>query len=146
MPTRPPLQEVQVLKIARRWGPALAWMLLIFALSAQSQLPTPEQRWLDSLFEKSAHTFEFAILGALMSRALLAKESPGWRAVGIAVLLTWLYALSDEFHQRYVPGRSADWRDISFDWLGAIIGTWLWLRYTQSRSKEHNPQSPISNI
>jgi VanZ family protein len=109
-------------------------MLLIFVLSAQSQLPTPEQRWLDSLLEKSAHTFEFAVLGALMSRALMAEESPGWRATGMAVFLTWLYALSDEFHQRYVPGRSAHWLDIAFDWLGAIIGTWLWLRRTRSHS------------
>ena len=60
-----------------------------------------------------------------------AAETPGHAA---AVLLTWLYALSDEFHQRYVPGRSAHWRDIFFDWLGALAGVWLWLRYTQSHS------------
>lgn len=116
------------MKISKRWGPATAWMALIFVLSAQSQLPTPEQRWINLLIEKSAHTFEFAVLGALLLRALAAEESPNKRTFGIAVLLAWLYALSDEFHQLYVPGRSADWKDIIFDWLGAVSGAWLWLR------------------
>jgi VanZ family protein len=116
-----------------RWGAVVAWMALIFILSAQSQLPTPGEDWLDFIIEKSAHTFEFAVLGALSLRALTAGRMPGRRALGVAVLLAWLYALADEFHQRYVPGRSADWTDILFDWSGALIGAWLWLRWRVGR-------------
>lgn len=112
-----------------RWGVVLVWMGLIFALSAQEQLPTPEERWLDFVLEKSAHTIEFAVLAVLLSRALGVERSANRRSLLIAVSLAWLYALSDEFHQRFVPGRSADWTDILFDWMGALAGAWLWLRW-----------------
>jgi VanZ family protein len=104
-------------------GPVFAWMVLIFLLSAQSQLPTPEQRWLDFVLEKSAHFVEYAVLGALLFRALIRAQLGRWRAFALAVLLAWFYALSDEFHQMYVPGRQADWLDIVFDWVGALVGT-----------------------
>ena len=120
------------MKISKWWGPAIAWMVLIFLVSAQSQLPTPATRWMDFVFEKSAHTFEFAVLGALLLRALAADEPPNWRAFCLALLLACSYALSDEFHQRYVPGRSANWLDILFDWLGATLGAYIMLRWRSS--------------
>ena len=112
---------------ARRWGPAVAWMALIFALSAQSQLPSPEQRWLDFVIEKSAHTFEFSVLAVLLARALGGTGLSRRRIFFLAVGLTWLYALSDEFHQRFVPGRKADWNDVLVDWLAALLGAGLYL-------------------
>lgn len=118
-----------------RWGPVIAWMALIFFLSAQAQLPTPETRWLDFVLEKSAHTFEFAVLAALLMRALGSLELLRWRAYGVAVLLAWLYALSDEFHQSFVPGRAADWTDILFDWLGAVLGAGLWMYRRMARRR-----------
>jgi VanZ family protein len=117
------------------WGPVLAWMALIFILSAQSQLPTPQEYWLDVLVEKSAHTFEFAVLAALLSRALAGGRSPSWRVLGTAVLLAWLYAVLDEWHQSFVPGRSADWHDVVFDWLGAVLGAGFWSRWWGPRSR-----------
>lgn len=110
-------------------------MALIFFLSAQAQLPTPETRWLDFVLEKSAHTFEFAVLAALLMRALGSLELLRWRAYAVAVLLAWLYALSDEFHQSFVPGRAADWTDILFDWLGAVLGAGLWMYRRMARRR-----------
>jgi VanZ family protein len=113
-----------------KWGPVVVWMAVIFFLSAQKQLPTPEQRWLDAILEKSAHTIEYAILAALLLRALEPEKRGRWRVFMLAVLGAWLYSLSDEFHQSFVPGRSADWSDIVFDWLGAgigaLVGLYLW--------------------
>jgi VanZ family protein len=108
-------------------------MALIFILSAQPQLPAPEEKWIDFIFEKSAHTFEFAVLAALLLRALISGPPKSWRWFAATVLLAWLYALSDEFHQLYVPGRTADWTDILFDWLGAVAGAWLWWRWRTVR-------------
>jgi VanZ family protein len=119
----------------RAWGPVVAWMALIFFLSAQAQLPTPRQHWLDVVLEKSAHTLEYAVLAALLLRALGARGQELRRAFGVAVLLAWLYALTDEFHQRFVPGRSADWSDIVFDWLGAVAGAGLWLHVWTARHR-----------
>jgi VanZ family protein len=113
------------MKILGRWGPVLIWMALIFFVSAQSQLPTPEQRWLDILLEKSGHTLEYAVLAVLLVRALDPAQTGRWRAFGVAVLIAWLYAISDEIHQMFVPGRSADWLDILFDWMGAMVATLL---------------------
>jgi VanZ family protein len=113
-------------------------MTIIFALSAQSQLPSPEERWLDFVIEKSAHFAEYVILAALLVRALDPLRVGRRRAFVIAVLIAWLYALSDEFHQLFVPGRAADWSDILVDWMGAVVGAWLGSWYWADR------RSPIS--
>lgn len=109
-----------------RWAPVVGCMAVIYFLSSQTQLPTPEQRWLDYLLEKSAHGLEYAILAALVARAIGSEGAGRWHAFGLSVLVAWLYALSDEYHQSFVPGRAADWSDILFDWLGAVFGAWLW--------------------
>ena len=120
----------------RKWGPVAAWMAVIFFLSAQAHLPTPGQHWMDFVVEKSAHTLEYAILAALLLRALSNRAGGHWRAFRVAVFLAWFYALTDEFHQRYVPGRTADWSDILVDWLGAVAGAGLWLHARTTRHKE----------
>lgn len=124
------------MSLIKRWGPVLAWMALIFVLSAQSQLPSPPPGWLDVFFEKSSHTFEYLVLGALVVRAMSGDRAPPARVWGLAILLTWLYALSDEFHQYFVPGRSADWVDVLFDWLGTVLGVGLWLQWQKKRRRE----------
>ena len=107
------------------WSPVIVWMVLIFLLSAQTQYPTPESRILDVFFEKTAHTVEYAILAALLVRALSPDHEEKWRVFATAVLVAGAYALTDELHQKYVPGRSADWADVVFDWMGAGIGAAL---------------------
>lgn len=124
-----------------KWGPLLAWTAFIFFLSAQPQLPAPKDRWLDFVFEKSAHAFEFAVLAALTLRALAGARRPSRQAVLVAVVLTYLYALSDELHQTFVPGRSADWSDVVFDWLGGAFGIWLWLRWRRAVDERRSTQS-----
>ena len=80
----------------RRWGPVVAWAAVIFAFSSIPSLGTGLGTW-DFVLRKIAHATEFAILAALLVRAL---RNPGWAiAVGIA------YAVSDEIHQSFVSGR-----------------------------------------
>lgn len=122
-----------------KWGPVFIWMALVFFLSAQPQFPTPGQRWLDVLLEKTAHFAEFAVLAALVLRAVRLEGIRGWRGLGAAMLVAWVYALSDEFHQHFVPGRVADWSDILFDWLGSVVGAASWLRCCAARSKRKPP-------
>lgn len=110
----------------RKWGPVVGWMVLIFILSAQSQWPTPKQRWVDFVLEVAAHFFLYAVLAALLMRALDSKKEGGWRAFGLAVLICVAYALSDEFHQSFVPGREPDGSDVVVDLAGAVFGAGLW--------------------
>ena len=99
------------------------------------------------LVRKTAHFTEYAILGGLFflnlrswlkSNTTLVKISkpqttktvakkinldPLKYALAMSVLLSFLYACTDEIHQIFVPGRSAQFRDILIDTLGASIGT-----------------------
>jgi len=47
-----------------------------------------------------------------------------------ALCLAFLYAITDEFHQRYTPGRTPSIYDVLIDTLGAVfgLGTWYWIR------------------
>jgi VanZ family protein len=120
-------------------------MALIYLLSAQSQLPTPHEHWLDVVLEKAAHTTEYLVLSLLMLRAVRETRSVS-RALSFAVLLSFVYALSDELHQRFVPGRSSDWKDIVFDWLGVLAGAWLWHRFRTSQQPEQPSITDMSEV
>jgi VanZ family protein len=106
------------------WLPVVVWMGLIFYLSAQPDLPHPQSGWADLLVSSIAHAFMFAVLAVLWVRVL--AERP--RAWLLALILTWLYALSDEFHQAFVPGRTPDLLDLLCDGGGAMLGLWGWVR------------------
>lgn len=110
--------------------PPLAWMLLIYVLSAQPTLPhAPDPLW-DLLLKKVAHTAAYTVLCVLLWRALKRRVG-GLGALGAAWLLTALYALSDEFHQAYVPGRHGNVLDVAIDGVGAllaVLGLWWMTR------------------
>jgi VanZ family protein len=93
-------------------------MALIFVLSSRPDLPHPQKGWLHSLFGNSAHVAEYAVLAILWIRALGFSR----RRAASAFALTMLYALSDEYHQSFVPGRHADPLDLVFDGIGAALG------------------------
>ena len=107
------------------WMPLLAWMGLIFWLSAQPDLPHPEMGWADQVFSSGAHAFVFGVLAVLWLRALGGRRH-AWL---VALALTALYALSDEFHQMFVPGRLADPWDLLCDGAGAALALILWQRW-----------------
>lgn len=109
------------------WLPLLAWMGLIFFLSAQPDFPHPKVSWLEDLIGIGAHMFLFGVLAVLWARALHDQR----RSLLLAFLLAMLYALLDEFHQSFVPGRTADPLDLVFDGLGAALalGGWAWLQH-----------------
>src|SRR5207237_1093767 len=76
----------------RRWAPVVAWAAVIFALSSIPHLSTGLGLW-DTILRKGAHAAEYAILGALLLRALGSVRS--------AFALGLLYAASDEVHQHF---------------------------------------------
>jgi VanZ family protein len=76
---------------------------------------------------KGAHLGEYAVLGWLLWRALrqtkLADARPFQWKVAVAVLLTAAaYAATDEFHQSFVPTRTASVRDVMIDTCGSFLG------------------------
>lgn len=101
------------------WGPAVAQMALIFALSSLHEAPLPP-----GMTDHFGHSIGYAMLGALLFRALAGAR---WQGVTIArgvgaVGLSVIYGLSDEWHQSFVPGRSPAWDDVAADFRGALVG------------------------
>ena len=103
------------------WLPVFAWAAVIFAFSSIPHLSTGLGTW-DTVLRKGAHIAEYAILGALIYRAL------GREALALAAGIA--YAATDEFHQHFVVGRHASPVDVAIDAVGLSLGMliWLWLR------------------
>ena len=71
---------------------------------------------------KTAHMTEYAILGMLVYTALLTDGIAAEIGTLAAVIITFLLACTDEFHQLYVPGRAGKFTDVLIDTTGCIIG------------------------
>ncbi len=94
------------------WAPVVLWAALIFVLSSIPDLTTGLS-W-DAVVRKIAHAGEYAVLGALLARAL-AREP-------VALALGSAYAASDEIHQSFVEGRVGSPLDWGIDTAGVAIG------------------------
>ena len=110
--------------VLRLWLPVVAWAALIFALSSVPDLGTGLGGW-DLVLRKLAHAAEYAVLGALLVRAL----GGPWVAVALGVA----YAISDEIHQSFVPGRAGSPLDVALDAVGVAAGVAAWLWWERRR-------------
>jgi VanZ family protein len=104
----------------RLWAPVVVWAAVIFTLSTLSDLGTGLGTW-DLVLRKIGHAAEFALLGALLARAL--------RSDALAFAFGVAYAVSDEIHQHFVPGRVGAWYDVLIDSVGVLLGILAWRRY-----------------
>jgi VanZ family protein len=110
-------------------------MAVIFVVSSLHKPPLPP-----GLPDKPAHAFGYTGLGFVIARALAGGLPPRITRrdffVGLAVAVT--YAASDEIHQRFVPGRSAELADLFADAIGSAIALsacWAW-GIISSRSRQ----------
>jgi len=117
-------------RAALRWIPAIVWMGVIFRLSA---IPGSD---LPSRFGSLGHFVVYAIFGALLVIAL-ARGRDSAQAITLAVFIAALYAVSDEYHQSFVPMRTPDVADWGVDTVGAFVGAalalWAIRRVSQKR-------------
>ena len=139
------------------------WMAVIFTLShqpaavssgqsgvivghLQQAMPGVSTTILTFLVRKSAHIIAYFILGILMYRALRINIRR-WRTrtvASFALLSCSLYAVTDEIHQLFVPGRSGELRDVMIDSIAALVGVglcvWLMRRWALRKSTVTNSQ------
>jgi len=107
------------MKIFKLWLPVLIWAGIIFWLSSIPNLKSNLEY--DFILRKIAHAVEYFILTFLLYRAF-----KGSYKINIFYLfiypatLSLIYAASDEFHQSFIPGRSASVRDVFIDAMGII--------------------------
>ncbi|MDO9545352.1 MAG: VanZ family protein [Pelolinea sp.] len=127
---------MQIKHFLIRWLPVLLWAAVIFAASAN---PTPYQAlpgsWVGPVAPSEAaapsraellgrflHAGEYAVLAALTARALIWRSKARLSYLAAALGLAVLFALSDEVHQLYVPGRSFEVGDLALDGCGSLAG------------------------
>jgi hypothetical protein len=106
-----------------RWPYALAWMALIFAGSSVPVEVTTARPPIP--FDKVAHFGEYSVLAFLfvgVARRHVRGGRIGPLLVGACIVLGAVYGASDEFHQRYTPGRDPALDDLAADAIGSAAG------------------------
>ena len=134
--------------------PALIWMIFIFIMSHTNGNDSSNQSnfiaeiilkvinidrdTLTFIIRKAAHMSEYAILLLLLYYALSNVISK--HTLSLSLLVTFIYACSDEFHQLFMEGRAGQFRDVCIDTAGGATGILLWhwiytylLKYKQKR-------------
>lgn len=132
------------------WSAVILWMIIIFCLSAQpaakstalsgqtirkvAELVIPEFKDLpqeqqdifisdfQNIVRKTAHFLIFLVLGGLCITALLQHSLRISTRFIAAIIICTGYAVADEIHQLFVPGRSAQIGDVMIDCSGVLIG------------------------
>lgn len=129
----------------KKWWPALAWAAVIstfstgaFTSSNTSRIIIPVLHWLfphasrETLeamhfaIRKCAHFTEYFILSLLVLRGIRAGRKENHLAWALlAIVLVAGYASLDEFHQSFVPGRTAAVGDVLIDTSGGVAAQLL---------------------
>ena len=109
----------------RFWLPVGVYMAAIFYVSSLPQPPMPPGP------DKPWHALAYFGLALLVVRGLAGglPRRIGARTAAAAIAIAVTYGLTDEIHQRFVPGRSADVNDLIADAAGACLGAaacWAW--------------------
>jgi VanZ family protein len=78
---------------------------------------------LDHIVRKVAHGMEYAILAASIVFHFWVQGYNTRKIFFLAILISGMYAGTDEFHQLFIDGRSGQITDVGIDTLGACIGT-----------------------
>ena len=120
--------------------PAVAYATVIILMSSIPNLKAPEFRFL--IFDKLAHFAEYAIFAFLTFRSFshISRRIARGRAFLLSALFLSLFALLDELHQYFVPGRYSDVYDLIGDILGALVVlAYLWMRPQRAKKTMSQP-------
>jgi VanZ family protein len=119
----------------RNWLPVIVYCTAIFV---QSSYPSPDQIPSFGYSDKLMHAMAYGILGVLICRA--ANTAGRWHhRWGVLVCIGWvaasLYGASDEWHQSFVEGRSAEFTDLMADFAGGLAGSVIYVSLLKMRRK-----------
>jgi len=114
--------------IVLNWIAVFVWCWMIFYLSSIPGLKTGLGTW-DFILRKLAHFLEFAWLELLLFFTILKTfEIEARKIVFWAGFFAFVYAISDEIHQSFIPNRDGNLRDVFIDFLGICLMAYLILR------------------
>lgn len=141
------------------WTAVILWMAFIFNLSSQvaeqsNELSTgiteiiveavervaPQAELdintLNHIVRKNAHFLSYLVLGIVVLYALRRSGVQGYKSIAIAAVVCILYAVSDEIHQLFVPGREGQIKDVLIDSSGSAAGIVLYLLVSRIFKRE----------
>lgn len=144
------LKEVRFMRNFKYWIPVILGMVFMYWMSTEAFSSRSTLRIIDQIIRffapsisrkeiimingvirKAAHVIEYLVLGVLLFRAFRAgsHERRWWRWASSSLAVVVLYAISDEFHQLYVPVRTASLVDVGLDTLGGLFGQCISIVY-----------------
>lgn len=126
-------------KLIISYGLLLLWMAVIFKLSSEGHDVSTGRSdaivyaiqvigvhgsagTLQFLTRKAAHTIAYMILGGLALNVVRQYTFSAKNTVIISAIIPVFYAITDELHQRFVAGRSGEWRDVLIDSIAGLVG------------------------
>jgi VanZ family protein len=112
-----------------KWPPAIAWAALIEGLTSWPRMPTFGA---PAGADKLVHFVLYSVLGALVARAV-AVGRPSVRVAVCVVIVLSAWGALDEWHQRFIDGRTADVADWMTDTAAVIVGVIARARYAGRR-------------
>ncbi len=139
----------------RYWLPVILWVCFIFWMSTESfssqntfslvktvirflspNISSHDLRLIHAVIRKAGHVIEYFMLGLLLFRAFRGGSTGlwKWRWSLFALIGVVLWAMSDEWHQSFVPTRAASVVDVGIDTAGGILAQFigaLFTRYTR---------------
>ena len=142
------------------------WMVVIFLLSNEPSSVSSERSGaivevvktlgtslpndvLTFITRKLAHIIAYFILGILMFLVVRAYTPNARWAIFTSILFVCLYAITDEFHQTFVPGRSGEVRDVLIDTIAGAFGvfvTYSIVRWHERRTGVATGKKPQNNV
>ncbi len=146
-----------------RFIPAVIWMYVIYWLSDKPAVQSTMQSeslalrivkiltagssmsdfdrikyaiYLDPIIREMAHFLEYAVLAVFVIIAVGAFVSDRKKAALISIIICFLYACTDEWHQSFVPGRAPEPFDIILDTAGAAVVIVIFSAVCYKRSRD----------
>ncbi len=121
-------------KFFKHWLPVIVYAGFIFWLSSLPNLESGLEQ--DFVLRKIAHILEYAILTFLLLRAFfsMGNQPRANKTLALAIIVAFLYALTDEYHQTFIFGRQGKVGDVGIDTIGILITSLVW--YIKNR-KNH---------
>lgn len=102
---------------------------------------------LTTIVRKCAHAFEYFVLGILLLNVIrqfwpTMREKKWPKYWYLAVIGAFVYAVTDEVHQAFVPGRSCELRDIIIDTVAASVGVGMVMLLRRWLSRKKRVKKP----
>jgi VanZ family protein len=142
------------------WSVVVLWMIVIFKLSSQSGEqsndlslgvtgliaaliekinPSSDALAFNHIIRKCAHFFAYLVLGMVVLFAMRKMGISGTKGILLTMAVCVVYAISDEWHQGFIPGRTPKLTDILIDSCGSLLGTILYSRVLEKKWELFRP-------